>query len=306
MARVNHLINRRRKTTGTILTSIAMLLTVIMPVTTKALDIKPYPGASVEIQINEKRNNYPLISSLMKKVNGVVLADKIQRLNGQLVRTVYQLPTGHESDDAYQFFTDQFKALSIEPMFACNSFGCGDSNFWANNIFDVSTLYGMNKEQYYYIGRKLKSEAIIYYVAYTVKRGNRRVYALVDEFAVPFVSSVGSVQQSNILKFDQTLNNKNQLVQSATYQKIIKSAKEKSTNQLIAVIEIPLIMDEGAVNESLSKVDKQLKVFDDLTSLLKQQLKDDNIDEQRFRILPSFVRTKDNQPNIRLFISTEE
>lgn len=154
----------------------------LLPLSAVASSIQPYPNATLDLEINEQRTSHPIISSAMKKVNGVVLADSEQWLDGYLSRKLYLLPSGKSSFEAYEFFTRQFEEQGVEPLFVCDRFNCGDSNFWANNIFDIARLYGLNKEQAYYLGRKSENGKDIYYLTYTVKRGNKREYALVDVF----------------------------------------------------------------------------------------------------------------------------
>ena len=80
------------------------------------------------------------------------------------------------------FNTDYFRSIGVKPLYDCQRFHCGDSNLWANNVFDIPTLYGLDKEQAYFIGIKEESGKQIYYSVYTVRRGNHRSYVLVDIF----------------------------------------------------------------------------------------------------------------------------
>ena len=82
-----------------------------------ALDVLPYPAAILDAMTQEDQTNHPLVSSPMKKVNGVVLADRIDRRDGSLQRWVYQLPPGHESEQGYEFYVQQLKKEGVESLF---------------------------------------------------------------------------------------------------------------------------------------------------------------------------------------------
>ena len=93
-------------------------------------------------------------------------------------RTLYQLPQGQSSESGYDFFIDKFAGLGVKELFSCRSFSCGESNFWANDIFNIALLYGQNRQQLYFMGEKQG----VYYSVYSVQRGNGRIYTLVDVF----------------------------------------------------------------------------------------------------------------------------
>ena len=129
----------------------------------------------------------------MKRVNGVVMADQIQWQKGTLNRTLYLLPTGHNSDEGFKFYTGKLKSLGANSLFECQRFSCGASNFWANDIFEIPRLYGQDKDQLYYVGQF--NNAI--YVVYSVRRGNGRVYTLVDEFTPEAVRATSNLFNKN-------------------------------------------------------------------------------------------------------------
>ena len=276
----------------------AFLLTTIIPMTATALDLQPYPAASVSLRVDEQRSNHPIVSSPMKKVNSVVLADEMQRLDGHLERRVYQLPSGHESDDGYQFFIQQLKARNVDPLFSCDSFGCGDSNFWANNIFRVSTLYGMSREQHYFLGRKVRPEEVVYYTVYSVKRGNRRVYTLVDEFTVEAGAVSGRDDSPMAFYIDRLPVNADQLSRNDTYREVLSALRRDGSRQLLVNIELPVILSEG-----VKGADEQIATRQRQQAMLQEQLKADGITSDRFRILSSYSTSSSRQAGIRLLLT---
>ncbi|WP_160174002.1 DUF4892 domain-containing protein [Endozoicomonas montiporae] len=274
-----------------------LLLIVAVPATVTALDFQPYPAASVNLRVDEHRSNHPIVSSPMKKVNGVVLADEMQRLDGTLTRRVYQLPAGHESEDGYQFFLQQLKAQNVQPLFSCNSFGCGDSNFWANDIFRVSSLYGMSRQQHYFLGKKVRPEDVVYYTVYSVKRGNRRVYTLVDEFSVA-AKVQGGDTAAMAYYIDRLPVSAEQLSRNDTYREVLSALRSNDLRQLLINIELPVVLEEG-----VKGADSQVAIQQRQESMLQQQLKADGVSSDRFRILSSFSTSSSRQAGIRLLLT---
>lgn len=160
---------------------VSSLCAVLLPMTSSAFGadtLKAFPNAQLERSEQETRQNHPVIINRMKKVNGVVTSDDASWLEGALFRKLYQLPQGQTSEAGYDFFVEQFRALGTKELFSCSSFSCGESNYWANDIFNIALLYGQNRQQHYYIGEKRGT----YYSVYSVRRGNGRIYTLVDIF----------------------------------------------------------------------------------------------------------------------------
>ncbi len=244
----------------------------LFPVSAFSDDIAPFPNAVLDMELHQQVTSYPVISSSMKKVNGVVMADSEQWLDGALDRKLYLLPSGKSSDEAYRFFTRQFKQLGVEPVFSCERFSCGASNFWANNIFDIARLYGLDKEQAYYLGQKETNGKITYYLTYTVKRGNRREYALVDIFTVGKARGA----RSNQVAMDDIPVNTSDLERSEAYKVLLKTLKNQAQPLLITV--------ESASARNTSEVDRLSERLNASQNLLQSRLNDDGIDSQQFRI----------------------
>ncbi|MET4694668.1 DUF4892 domain-containing protein [Endozoicomonas lisbonensis] len=297
MVRANQLIHSLRQVCLSSVRTV-FLLTAFIPTTATALDLQSYPAASVSLRVNEQRSNHPIVSSPMKKVNSVVLADEMQRLDGHLERRVYQLPSGHESDDGYQFFIQQLKARNVDPLFSCDSFGCGDSNFWANNIFRVSTLYGMSREQHYFLGRKVRPEEVVYYTVYSVKRGNRRVYTLVDEFTVEAGAVSGSDDSPMAFYIDRLPVSAGQLSRNDTYREVLSALRRNDSRQLLVNIELSVVLSEG-----VNGADEQIATQQRQQAMLQQQLKADGIASERFRVLSSYSTSSSRQAGIRLLLT---
>lgn len=119
---------------------------------------------------------YALALGAMKKIDGVVRPEESERLQGRLSRITYRIPDGYSADEVFAHFKAQLEAHGAATLFVCSSRQCGSSNQWANNQFRVAELYGVDRSQSYLAAKSGSS----HYALYTVKRGNRRVYAHLD------------------------------------------------------------------------------------------------------------------------------
>lgn len=135
------------------------------------------PAGSWIVQYQSPQlQSYTLALGSIEKVNGVERLEKEQRLNGKLTRISYRIPEGNRIRDYVNFFNEQVKAHGAEELFSCKGRECGSSNFWANQVFDYSKLYGVDRSQYY-LAAKLPG---VYLAVYVIERGNRRQYAHID------------------------------------------------------------------------------------------------------------------------------
>ncbi|OED48291.1 hypothetical protein ACH42_02475 [Endozoicomonas sp. (ex Bugula neritina AB1)] len=195
---VNSLVNGSRSLITEVVQSVRMVavFACILPGLSVGADfsIPIYPSGELEVSEQKLQQNYPVITDLMKKVNGVVTSDGAQWMKGQLNRQLSLLSSGHSSESAYQFYVKAFKQLGVNELFSCQSYSCGASNYWANDVFDIARLYGLDRYQFYFIGEK-KGE---YFSVYTVKRGNGRTYALVDVFTPESNPLVENVTDTHI------------------------------------------------------------------------------------------------------------
>lgn len=136
---------------------------------------RPAGSWIVQYQAPELKG-YTLALGSIEKVNGVERLEKELRLKGKLTRISYRIPEGSRVRDYIDFFNTQINSHGAEELFSCKGRECGSSNFWANQVFDYSKLYGVDRNQYY-VAAKLPG---VYLAVYVIERGNRRQYAHID------------------------------------------------------------------------------------------------------------------------------
>ena len=244
------------------------------------LSIPDYPGGKREIAEQGYQENHPVITDLMKKVNGVVTSDGAQWLKGQLARQLYLVNPGHSSESAYQFFVNALKQQGVTERFSCNSFSCGASNFWANDVFDISRLYGLDRYQYYYIGEKDGQ----FISVYTVKRGNGRTYALVDVFAPEQSEQMTKPKPGNDNSQDLYLSNPPE--RSAEIQALIDELNEDKS--------LAVILQAQAVQPNvITDFDRQSAALNGQLERISQTMLDKGVSPDQIRTNLSMVAQGD-------------
>lgn len=254
-----------------------VLILMMFPLSTmsaRAMDaLPPYPNASVEISEKQQHQNHPVITNLMKKVNGVVISDGAKWLMGELDRTLYQLPTGQTSSQGFEYFVQEFEKQGVEVRFQCRSFSCGASNFWANNVFDIARLYGQDRHQAYYIGQKQGR----FYSVYSVRRGNGRVYTLVDVFS-PENASIRSIGTDFLKEGYGSFFLQGRITSEdpqflALQEQLIK---QPSFNILLVI--------NGRVEGLVGDWERQYRELEKKAEVIRKQLLANGVDNGRFRV----------------------
>lgn len=258
-----------------------------IPVTENLLGVERYPNAEIVCYDDGKRVNYPLVGQLIKKVNGVVRADEEWRRDGQWTRVIYLLPNGHSSDAGFQHFSDGLRQLDVETIFSCNNRHCGSSNIWANKVFEEANLYGMDKSQFYSLSERKFDNKTEYYVLYAVKRGNRRVYVMMDRLVVnaPLKRSAKvtydklppSAEKLSVHSVDVVIKNASDSILPQDIDKVIALLKNDSSVQLLLAGASSRVSD--------IPVDQQLEMSHQMANKLKGLLIAHGIPEGRLFVI---------------------
>lgn len=146
--------------------------------------IERYPRSWIVEFSAEQAVDYLLVLGRIKKTNHVVAPEKSHRVIADVTRTTYRVPDGHAPQQVFEWIEDQIGGQTRELLFQCHGRACGGSNEWANQIFGIAELYGPDREQSYLLARTRNGDKQKFLVAYVIQRGNRRVYAHIDEVSV--------------------------------------------------------------------------------------------------------------------------
>lgn len=163
--------------------SIYVLLGFLVSFSVQALppQLQEYRFAHELYQSTSQTDDYRLVLGAMEKVNGQWRPEKEQRLDGNLQRQTLLLNSGHNAVDAYDFYRQQLLALGARELFHCEARECGSSNSWANSVFNIKQLYGLEQTQRYSAFEWRTEQDVTRYLAlYAVTRGNKRSYLQID------------------------------------------------------------------------------------------------------------------------------
>ena len=137
-----------------------------------------YPLSRAVEQQNTNVVDYPIAMGEMKKSRGLWAPENERRLAGVLQRLTVQIPEGHSPQEAFSFYFQKFIDLNARVLFHCEQRSCGASNAWANELFHIKLLYGLDQQQSYAAFELIDDLGKLHFVSiYTVIRGNKRVYA---------------------------------------------------------------------------------------------------------------------------------
>lgn len=137
-----------------------------------------YPRAEVVESSTAKVVDYRLATGATQKVGGRWAPERELRRGGQLSKTTLLIPEGHGPEEVFQYYRKRLAAWDGRAIYLCRQRNCGSSNSWANDVFEVKQLYGLDQDQYYGVFEVVDdSDQLNYVVLYTVMRGNKRVYA---------------------------------------------------------------------------------------------------------------------------------
>lgn len=141
--------------------------------------LERFPRSHIVQYEHKKNEDYRLVLGVLEKINGVLVAEKEQRLAGLLTQITYRIPENHSAQDAFDHFQRQLLQQGATELFLCSGRDCGSSNQWANSVFRYFRLYGVDQTQSFASYQLNKT----YFSLYSVQRGNKRVYLRIDALA---------------------------------------------------------------------------------------------------------------------------
>ncbi len=129
--------------------------------------------------------DHALILGALKKIDGAMQADRQERMHGVLTRVTYRVPEDYSLKAVIEHWQGELLGADRDLLFQCQGRACGSSNYWANRVFGIAELYGPDGEQYYEVTREAGEQEHRIHVLYVIRRGNRRIYAHVEDFRIP-------------------------------------------------------------------------------------------------------------------------
>lgn len=141
-------------------------------------------NAEVTRSENPSAESYRLVTSAIKKVDNRWRTESERVLSGHLTRTTYQLRPAVTYREARTALRQALESLPQDAvLYQCDGLDCGSSHAWANQVFNVKQLYGLDGSQFYAAFKVVTAGAVEYAGVYLVQRGNRRIHLQVDRLA---------------------------------------------------------------------------------------------------------------------------
>lgn len=159
--------------------------------------------------------DYRLTLSALKKINSEWVSERERKVSGSISRQTIEFTGTLGLSDIWQQLSTAFYLSSKQVLFECEGLDCGSSNAWANNRFEIKQLYGLDTTQYYRVMETVKSGHITYDILYLVQRGNRRIYAQLDQVVVESYVATLLTYESVV----ETLRNKGFMAIPSSYKK---------------------------------------------------------------------------------------
>lgn len=148
--------------------------------------LKAFPEARIFYSGEGAVQEYSLALSKPKKINDVWQLERSHNTRGKLHTQTLELPKDGESAAAFDFYRQQLIERQARPLFECHSRDCGPSNSWANDLFKVKQLYGLDQYQHFAAFEIVGTDQNVSYVSlYSVRRGDKRVYVHVEWLEAP-------------------------------------------------------------------------------------------------------------------------
>ncbi len=132
------------------------------------------------------------------------MPEQAERLRGNLTRITYEIPQGFSGADVIDFYRAQADERGYTSLFSCNGRGCGNSNYWANDVFDNRLLYGPERNQYYMALQADGADNRTSYLAvYVITRATRRLYVHLEVLESSQESATPTLELSleNLLEY---------------------------------------------------------------------------------------------------------
>jgi len=241
-------------------------------------------AGSVVVEYEEERDvNYRLVLGNMRRAAGSVIAENSERFKGDLTRITYQVPQGFTAAEVAAFYQTQVSDSGYNVLFSCNGRECGNSNYWANEVFGKRSLYGPDRNQYYMaLQMDSGSELQNYAVVYVITRANRRLFAHVEVLETKAMQgsfegdlSAAALLQRGALRVDGVqFGVQDRLVSIGELDKIARLLQDNESIQLYVVSHLS---SRGSSESTEALMSRSLR----RAELVREQLIDRGVDGRR-------------------------
>ena len=140
-----------------------------------------FNGATIVEYLQQTGANYELPLGPMIRAAGRASPASSRRIRGLVTRITYEIPQAFTGADVNDYYSGLVSRAGYRSLYSCAGRECGNSNYWANDVFNNRILYGPERSQFFLAASTSQAEGEGAYLAmYVVTRANRRIYAHVE------------------------------------------------------------------------------------------------------------------------------
>jgi len=161
---------------GVLLSFCLLVVQAVADVSHRVIHFVPFEQARIIEQSQQERQSYIVALGAYEKRKNRWQPERSFRVAGALYKQTHEIPSGYDEKDIFDFYKGQLPEVATT-LYECERRNCGESNNWANDHFGIKRLYGNDGFQFYGV-YQLKPET--YVTIYSVRRGNRRIYAQLE------------------------------------------------------------------------------------------------------------------------------
>lgn len=167
----------KKRLTQPLLTLLTLLLTSYATSVKANTWLTPFPLAQLENSQQAERPQYLLAVGRIQNKNGISAPEHwLQLPQGYLTTETFRVTSSKDTAKIFQHYRSQLQQAGKKIIFECSSRECGTSIDWANQVFKLSTLYGVDRKQHYIAAQRQQGNLTEYAAIYVTERGTGRIY----------------------------------------------------------------------------------------------------------------------------------
>lgn len=196
----------------------------------------------LESSSNQRADHLIPLGTVKEGRDGRVMPERAERAAGKSTKTLFQLPSELNVNEARVLLTAMAKAQgdALIPLYTCTGRDCGQSTLWANDVFGEPLLSGNEHTQFAAVFVAKDKQTLT--MLYASERGNRRSHYVVDvvqltspwTMAVPPVEPVKRLHWRLAVLFDAR-GNVNQPAMDASLRSVTNGMRTSQTTDWAVV-----------------------------------------------------------------------
>ncbi|OPX55806.1 protein of unknown function [Oceanospirillum multiglobuliferum] len=145
--------------------------------------LEPFPLSRLENSQQSEQPQYLVAVGRIQNKSGVSAPEHwLQLPKGMLEKATYRVESSKDTNKIFQHYRSQIQQSGEEIVFECSSRDCGSSIDWANKVFKLSTLYGVDRKQHYIVAQRQQGDNSEYVIVYITERGTGRIYVHTETY----------------------------------------------------------------------------------------------------------------------------